>query len=202
MRKTIFLWMLSCTLVVNAAGDSRLGAQKSMVCAACHGVKGVSLNPVWPSLAGQHPGYLVKQLKNFKEGHTRDAIIMGPLVQGLSLQDMEDLAAFYAAAPLPKGLTPKQYVKRGEALYRGGDFNKHITACIACHGPDGMGNGEAGFPVLSGQQAEYTRLQLWQFKDKKRKNDLNSIMQDISARMDAEDMNAVAHYVAGLTSAK
>ena len=198
MKKTVFLLILWYSFGVSAAGDPQEGERKAVVCGACHGAIGVSTNPIWPNLAGQHAGYLIKQLKDYKEGRTRNVPVMAPMVSGLSIQDMEDLAAFYAAEPLPKGVTPKHFLKRGELIYRGGDFDKKITACIACHGPQGTGNAEAGFPILSGQQAEYTIQQLQQFKEKKRSNDLNSIMQDISARMDADDIKAVAHYVAGL----
>lgn len=198
MKKMVFLFTLCCSFVVNAVGSPQAGEAKSATCAACHGAKGVSSNPSFPSLAGQHASYFLKQLNDFKQGGTRPNAVMAPLVEGLSQQDKEDLAAYYASLPLPEGFTPKKDLHRGELLYRGGDFEKHISACIACHGPQGTGNAEAGFPVLSGQQPGYTVLQLEQFKDKKRQNDLNSIMQDISARMSPEDMNAVAHYIAGL----
>lgn len=79
-----------------------------------------------------------------------------------------------------------------------GDYAKQITACIACHGPKGTGNAQAGFPALSGQHAQYTILQLELFKDKKRSNDLNGIMRDISAHMSTDDMAAVAYYIQGL----
>lgn len=78
----------------------------------------------------------------------------------------------------------------------GGDLKKQITACIACHGPDGKGNDLAGFPVLRGQSVEYTLQQLQSFKSKTRKNDLNAIMQTICARMSDEDMKAIANYLA------
>lgn len=198
MKKMIFLFTLCCAFVVNAAGDPHAGEVKSTACAACHGAKGVSSNPEWPNLAGQNPVYFIKQLNDFKSNHDRVSPVMAPLVSGLSNQDMDDLAAYYASLPLPEGSTPKQYLSRGELLYRGGDFDKHITACIACHGPKGTGNAQAGFPVVSGQQVGYIVLQLQQFKEKKRRNDLNSIMQDISARMSSEDINSVAHYMAGL----
>jgi cytochrome c553 len=198
MKKTVFLLILWHSFGAIAAGDPQAGERKAVVCAACHGAIGVSINPLWPNLAGQHAGYLIKQLNDFKKGRIRNAPVMEPLVSGLSTQDMEDLAAFYAAEPLPKGVTSKQFLKRGELIYRGGDFDKKITACIACHGPQGTGNAQAGFPILSGQHVEYTMQQLQQFKEKKRRNDLNSIMQDISARMDTDDIKAVAHYVAGL----
>lgn len=198
MKKLVFLFTLCSSLLVNAAGDVRAGEEKSAVCAACHGVKGVSQNPEWPNLAGQYPGYLVKQLQNFQSGHDRSAGIMTAMASGLTDQDRDDLAAFYGHQPILEGESSRADFKRGETLYRGGDFDKHITACIACHGPQGLGNGEAGFPVLSGQHAEYTLLQLQQFKSHQRRNDLNGIMQDISGRMDSDDMLAVAHYVAGL----
>ena len=181
-----------------AAGVYQAGQEKSTVCAACHGATGVSTNPIWPHLAGQSVSYLTKQLNDFKHNKGRADPTMTPMVVNLSEQDIADLAVFYAKQPRPEGSTPKKYLKRGEQLYRGGDFTKHITACIACHGPKGTGNAQAGFPVLSGQQTAYTVLQLQAFKDKKRSNDLNSIMRDISARMSTDDMVAVANYVAGL----
>jgi len=173
MKKIIFILAICLSYGSNATGIYNAGKEKSIVCAACHGQEGVSINPIWPNLAGQHAG-------------------------NLNEQDMEDLALFYESQKTHSGSTPKKYLNRGEQLYRGGDFSKHITACIACHGPKGTGNGQAGFPSLSGQNAAYTILQLQYFKTLKRKNDLNAIMRDISARMSIEDMEAVANYVAGL----
>ena len=49
-------------------GDAQAGKDKSITCAACHGADGNSVNPVWPSLAGQHPTYIVEQLQAFKNG--------------------------------------------------------------------------------------------------------------------------------------
>ena len=198
MKKMAFFLALCATFTVNATGNYQNGREKSMVCAACHGATGISINPVWPSLAGQHAPYLIKELRDFKLKKGRDDPTMTPMSINLSEQDMADLAIFYAKQPLPTGSTPQKYLTRGEQLYRGGDFNKHITACIACHGPKGTGNAQAGFPVLCGQHAAYTILQLQAFKVNKRSNDLNSIMRDISARMDTDDMEAVAHYIAGL----
>jgi len=66
------------------------------LCAACHGTAGVSINPIWPSLAGQHAQYLAKQIRRFRDGE-REEITMQPFVQNLSDQDIEDLAAYYAS---------------------------------------------------------------------------------------------------------
>lgn len=171
---------------------------KVALCTACHGQLGISTNPEWPNLAGQHASYLIKQLQDFQTANSRNVVTMTRLSSTLTEIEIKELADFYARQPLPKGNTPEKYFKRGELLYRGGDFAKHITACIACHGPQGTGNAQAGFPVLTGQHAQYTILQLQAFKNGKRSNDLNSIMRDISARMSQEDMEAVAYYVQGL----
>ncbi|QMT61759.1 cytochrome c [Legionella sp. PC997] len=198
MKKFVLTFILCFPLVLFAQENTLSAPNKAVVCSACHGQQGNSPNPDWPNIAGQHPKYFIKQLNDMKDSALRNAPTMNALVATLSKQDMDDLAAYYAKMPLAKGSTPKEFLTRGEQIYRGGDFAKRITACIACHGPKGTGNAQAGFPILSGQHAAYTVLQLNAFKDGKRKNDLNHIMQDISSRMSQEDMEAVAHYIEGL----
>jgi cytochrome c553 len=186
MKKLALVFILCSPLVIYAQENIQTVENKAQVCVACHGPKGISLTPQWPNLAGQHKKYLVKQLNDLKEGKLRSSPTMAPMIAPLNEQDIDDLAAYYAKMPVGEGSTPKKFLQRGEQLYRGGDFNKHITACIA------------GFPVLSGQHAAYTMRQLQEFKEGKRTNDLNHIMQDISSRMDPDDMEAVAHYIEGL----
>ena len=149
-------------------------------CAACHGDKGVSANPEWPHLAGQNIRYLQKQLMDYHEGKTRQSPMMTGLAATLTPEMMESLAQYYAALPRAHGTTPESYRLRGETLYRTGDSAKGVTACIACHGPDGTGNAEGGFPLIAGQQVLYTIQQLHAFQQKARSNDLNGIMQDLS----------------------
>jgi cytochrome c553 len=69
---------------------------------------------------------------------------------------------------------------------------------MACHGPDGKGNAQAGFPALSGQFAEYTIAQLKAYKDGSRRTGINKMMQEVAAKLSDEEIEAVAHYVAGL----
>ncbi|STX27652.1 cytochrome c4 [Legionella beliardensis] len=198
MKKIVFAIALASTFTVQAADNTTVAPAKAATCVACHGPQGNSTNPLWPNIAGQHASYLEKQLYDFKKVKTRDVPVMTTIAATLSDQDIKELAAYYAKLPLAQGATPQKYVKRGEAIYRGGDLNKHITACIACHGPRGTGNAQANFPVLSGQHAQYTIQQLQTFKEGKRSNDLNEIMRDISNRMNPEDMEAVAYYMQGL----
>ena len=78
------------------AGNPAAGQKKSTVCVACHGTDGKSTNPMWPTLSGQNPSYLLKQLQDFKTGRRSDPN-MDPMVKQLSPQDMADLAAYYAS---------------------------------------------------------------------------------------------------------
>lgn len=195
------IFFFLCLFAINpafATDNAKALQDKAVVCSACHGADGKSNNASWPNLAGQHAPYLIKQLNDFKQAKTRDNPVMSPILAQLNQDDIVALAAFYAAKPRAHGQTSPRYQQRGEQLYRHGDFTKHITACIACHGPHGTGNAQAGFPSLAGQQVDYTRQQLQAFHDKKRTNDPNHIMQDITARMSPEDMIAIAHYLAGL----
>jgi cytochrome c553 len=194
MKKILVAVMLFGSAMVSAAETPAILTS----CAACHGQSGLSSNPQWPSLAGQHASYLIRQLQDFKKGTLRNAAAMNAVSAALTEHELRELADFYSKQLPPQGTTPEKFLKRGELLYRGGDFAKHITACIACHGPKGTGNAQAGFPVLTGQHALYTIQQLQAFKDGKRSNDLNSIMRDISSRMSQEDMEAVAYYIQGL----
>ncbi len=179
--------------------DLEAGKEKAeTVCAACHGKDGNSFSPIWPKLAGQHASYLVAQMKAFKEGKLRNDPSMMGMMAPLSEQDMVNVAAYFNAQERGIGEADPKLVKKGEALYRGGSQDKHISACIACHGPKGLGNEQAGFPALSGQQAGYVVEQLKKYKSGDRITDLNNIMRDIASRMDQSDMEAVASYISGL----
>ena len=98
-RSFITVVAAACTLTPLAsvfAGDAAAGKKKSAVCAACHGIDGNSINPLWPNLAGQHAAYLVKQMKAFRSGERKDPV-MAPMSMPLSDADIDDLAAFYAS---------------------------------------------------------------------------------------------------------
>ena len=79
-----------------SAGDVEAGKARSASCSGCHGVKGISSNPLWPNLAGQKDAYLVKQLKAFRDG-TRDDPMMTPMAKPLSDADIDNLAAYYSS---------------------------------------------------------------------------------------------------------
>ena len=77
-----------------AAGDMAAGKKKARACQVCHGKGGVSTNPTYPVLAGQHAQYIVKQLKAFRNGTRKDPIMNG-MAAALTDQDMEDIGAYF-----------------------------------------------------------------------------------------------------------
>ncbi len=79
-----------------AAGDAAAGKAKSATCGACHGANGISTNDIWPNLAGQKEGYLVAQMKAFRDGERKNPM-MAPMAAGLSDDDIANIAAYYAS---------------------------------------------------------------------------------------------------------
>ena len=102
IRTQSIIFALACALAPlgqTLAGDAAAGKKKAVVCSACHGIDGNSINPLWPHLAGQHAAYLTKQMKAFKSGARKDPV-MAPMAMPLSDTDIEDLSAFYASQKL------------------------------------------------------------------------------------------------------
>ena len=180
-----------------AAGDIDAGRQKAVMCAVCHGPDGNSANPSWPNLAGQHAEYLIKQLQDYRDGHRKNDQ-MAPLAMVLSDQDIADIAAYYAVQTPVTGQTRPENLEFGAHLYRAGDVTKGLAACMACHGPTGVGNPAANYPRINAQHAAYTELQLKAFKSEERANDRNGIMRDIAGRMSNDAIEAIADYLQGL----
>lgn len=91
------LFALSASaLAAGIEGDPVAGAEKAKTCASCHGATGnESLDDTYPKLAGQHPEYLAKALRDYKSGERKNAIMAG-FAAGLSDEDIDDLAAFFA----------------------------------------------------------------------------------------------------------
>jgi cytochrome c553 len=172
-----------------AQGSSEAGQTKAVTCSACHGPDGNSLTPEWPTLAGQHPNYIVRQLKAFQVGD-RTNVTMKPF----------DVAAYYAAQKAaPKGADPAA-ISLGQQIYRGGIPDRGVPACIACHGPAGDGNPLASYPRVAGQHAAYVASTLKAYAAGERRSDaeLNQMMRNTAALLREDEIRAVASYVQGL----
>jgi cytochrome c553 len=187
----------------NVLGDVAAGQGKAAVCGACHGIDGNSANATYPKLAGQNEAYIVRQLGNFKAGK-RVNPIMAPFAAALSEQDMHDLGAYFASQQATPGQTDEAYVERAQKLYRAGDSDLGIPACMACHGPSGRGIAGAAYPQLAGQWADYvsTKLTDWRGGTSWGDDDHAKIMPDIAKRLSEADIAALASYAQGLHTSK
>jgi len=194
---SLSIGLVMATAGVQAAGDAAAGKAKSATCLACHGADGNSPNPVWPKLAGQHPSYILTQLKHFKAG-TRKNDLMSPMAAPLSDQDMADLAAYFSSQKQSEGTAAADMVETGEKIFRAGNSSSKVAACMACHGPTGIGNAPANFPRISGQHAAYVEKALKDFRAGTRDNDPNKMMRDVAANMTDAEIMAVSQYVQGL----
>ncbi|WP_119290149.1 c-type cytochrome [Azohydromonas sediminis] len=193
---------LLAPLSATAAGDTKAGPDlakgrtiATQVCVACHTVDGSRGAPANPILAGQHPEYLTKQLREFKAGKRVNAVMQG-MVAALSDDDMVNVAAFYASLPpVPGAATNADLVLLGERIWRGGIASKKVPACAGCHSPNGAGI-PAQYPRLAGQHAEYVASSLKGYRSGERAN--NAQMLSIAANLSDREIAALADYAAGL----
>ena len=79
-----------------SAGDIEAGKAKSAICLTCHKTSNEVVGAGTPIISGQYEDYLIQALKDYKSGARRNPI-MGGFVASLSDEDIEDIAAFYAA---------------------------------------------------------------------------------------------------------
>ncbi|MBF0219714.1 MAG: cytochrome c4 [Gammaproteobacteria bacterium] len=195
------LFLLTATTmatgVAQAAGDAAAGAQKTMVCMACHMQDGNSMVPTFPKLAGQHAEYISKQLHEFKS-QVRVEATMNPMAAPLSDEDIADIAAHFASQKPAIGSANPDLVASGSKLYKAGNAATGVAACMACHGPNGSGNPGAKFPALAGQHADYVKKALTEFRSGVRSNDPQGMMRVVTERMSDAEIEAVASYIQGL----
>ena len=170
-------------------------AKFTAMCVACHAADGNSGVPAYPKLSQQHPEYLVKQLREFKSGVRKNAIMQGFASQ-LSDDDMKNIAFWVTTKKIKPGFAKeKDLVVLGERIYRGGVSDRQIAACAGCHNPTGAGN-PSQYPRLGGQHADYTAAQLTAFRDGVRTSSLP--MTEVAAKLNDREIRALADYIAGL----
>ena len=211
MKKTIIILatvlLASFSSSIIAAGDTEAGQTKSATCMGCHGLAGNSTIATFPKLAGQGEAYLLKQLQNFKSGERNNAIMAG-VASLLSEQDMMDIAAYYSIQTISENSAKgdAKTIELGRKIYVGGKMDTQTSACIACHGPKGLGIPTAGFPSLSAQHADYIAVQLKAFRqysinEQTGSDDVsrtNEMMVNVAKGLTTVEIEALAQYIAGL----
>ena len=205
MKRSLLCALINAVLLSSAAaaslvdGDIDAGKAKSITCAACHGGDGNSINPEWPSLAGQHAKYIVTQLYAFREGK-RENVLMTSQAMILDEDGIRDLATYYESlAPKQLPAADADKIERGRKLYIAGNAEQQAAACIACHGPGGKGNPAAAYPSIAGQHATYTAKSLRDYASGERQSaDGSQIMNNVASALSEDDITALAAYIQGL----
>ena len=188
------------SLQAAAEGDASAGQAKSAICAACHGADGNSVVPNWPKLAGQHTGYMVRQVTLIKSG-ARNIPEMVGIVATMSDEDIKDIAAWFSSQTNNGGVADESAVFLGQRIYKAGNAETGVPACMSCHGPGGEGNPLAGYPALAGQHATYVSKMLTGFRMGFNWGDddgPSKVMNGAALQLTKEEIEAVANYIQGL----
>jgi cytochrome c553 len=181
--------------LANPAVSATTMAQQ--VCSNCHGLSGNAVSPNFPNLAGQVEPYFVAQLNGFRSQNRHDPAgfeYMWGLSRSLTDEQIKGLAAYYAGqAPVPRAVKgdPSQ-LAAGKALFEAGVPDKGVPACVTCHGAQGQGN--ATFPRLAGQHADYLVKQLMVFQRTDERPE-GSIMKTVAHELTRQNIDDVAGYL-------
>ncbi|WP_241144731.1 c-type cytochrome, partial [Achromobacter xylosoxidans] len=176
-----------------ATGKPAAGVQ---ACVACHGQAGITPSGgIFPNLAGLTAEYIAKQLADFRQG-TRKQPLMNTIAQGLSEQEIGQLAAYYgslAGPPLHVGEAGGEAARKLDQV---GDGTRALPACANCHGLRGLGEGPL-LPRLAGQSKEYFADQINAFRNGSRQNDDVGVMRAFAQRLTDSEVEALGQYYAG-----
>ena len=157
---------------------------KAQMCDACHGANGVPADPkTIPIIWGQQQSYLVKQLRDYRNGE-RDNPIMSPIAKGLANDDLRKIAAYFAAKSWP--------AQRAAAAPP--PAPNGIAQCQPCHQPSFAGGPPA--PRLAGLSYEYLLASMRSFAADVRTN--NEDMPKFMRALADSEIEAMAHYLSAL----
>ncbi len=185
-----------------ADGDPKAGKEKSAACQGCHGEEGISIAPNFPNLAGQFQKYIERQVRDYQDVKRVDPMMSGMAAGVTELQDLKDIAAYFASKKRMKG-TPsgkKELVAKGKVIFFEGNPDTGVYACSNCHGENGYGldSQNTVFPVISGQTKDYLLKQMSDFRSGDRHNDPAGMMGSVAKKMTPAEIDAVTEFVAGM----
>jgi cytochrome c553 len=195
------LW-LAATAAAAAAGAAfeDTMAQRLRACTGCHGADGRAASDGYhPRIAGKPAGYLYRQLRAFRDGQRRYAL-MGTLLAPLDDAYLREIAAHFATLQLPypppaPARADAATLRRGAQLARDGDPARQIPACTSCHGNQLTGAGD-DLPGLLGLPVDYLNAQLGAWRTGARRAAAPDCMAQIARQLSADDVSALAHWLA------
>lgn len=166
-------------------------------CVRCHGDASMPpLGDLVPRLNGQPQAYLERALNEYAAG-SRSSGIMQPVADLLEPDEVRRIAAWYAAlgpAPAHRTADP-QDIERGRALASGGDPERGLPPCRACH----SGQHRNDFPMLVGQNGRYLESQLSVFRTGGRDSTgYGQVMTVVARRLAPAQLREAAAYYQSL----
>ena len=173
-------------LYLPGKGDAKAGGRDASVCAGCHSIDGNALNPNIPSLAGQPAEYLIKAIKDYRDGRREDAM-MTSAVSSMQDQTIENLAAHYSSQKPEFSLS-----KSKQSFSPVAEGAKIAGSCDGCHGKNGNSE-KMGIPSLTGLDVKYLVSATKYYRDGIRKNKL---MKTMVGTLSDTDIEKVAFFYA------
>lgn len=186
-------------------GDPVLGKDKADAerCIECHGVDGHGAGHAngpegkFAKLAGQHPDYILKQIRDFRSG-ARKHDQMAIMARSVTDEDVRDIAAYFASQPGMKGEGGDAHTV-GRRLYEQGDATRGVLACVQCHGAQGKGVAALPLvPVIGGQEWRYLDQQLRDWRSGERRNSADGVMNQVLKPLTDAELESLALYLSGL----
>lgn len=182
-------------------GDPVAGAEKADAerCIECHGTHGQGTHEgKFARLAGQHPAYIVAQVRNFRtKARKNDA--MGIAARAVADEDLLDIAAYFSSQPRVKG-DGKPAPPAVLRLVTQGDPARGIPACVSCHGAESLGQALPGLtvPLLAGQEYQYLLTQFGEWRNGWRADSPDGSMVRIAKALTEAEVNELSQYFASL----
>ncbi len=201
MRVPIVAYFILILSVCSAYADgiSNDAQPAYEMCAACHGLDGLSHMPKFPKLAGQSADYILKQLEDFLHGRrANDDGQMETAAKVITDAQRLEVAEYFSRLPPFSGKSeiPDELISRGREIFETPNVIAGVPACASCHTPASVMKGSvSAIPHLTGQHRSYTAKQLEDFQSGSRGNDSSGAMQSIAKRLSAQDIEAVAAFL-------
>jgi len=204
---------LSSLLLCAFARGSELNAAPDTIearaqgCSTCHGAQGEgTLDPAFPRIAGKPAGYLLNQMRNFRDGQ-RSYPPMNYLLAYMHDDYMTELAAYFAMQPAARRVASEAspstdvaaVATAGAHLVQQGDAAAGVPACILCHGTrlNGM---QPGIPGLIGLNSRYIAAQLVSWQVGTRQATQPDCMRLIASRLTTSQIRQAAAWLASQPS--
>jgi cytochrome c553 len=165
----------------------KAGKKVASFCFNCHGNSGNSARPDVPNLAGQHPAYLLEQMKKFSDGRRRNVFMEG-MIKAMSDEEKVNTVVYFASQEVtPHAVANPALASHGKDLF--------YKICWRCHGNEGRGNEKIA--RIAGQQPEYLTLTLKRYRDRTGER-IDPFMAASTENLTDADINSLVAFVSSM----